>query len=382
METIIDQEPQDAYAPETPKEAAGRLMMIGWEGRDSGEIRELIDEFRPGGLIFFRRNYPISWDTVRFDPNYPLSLGPNAGEPVSLDPGKVDLKAPALLQEILDKVQKYALKTLGRPLIIALDQEGGQVRRLKEPYFKAPSARVLGGMEPLEVQRLAYRMGRELKETGFNLNLAPVLDLDLKIDEGLKGYIGDRSLGAEPLKVTVMAKAFVAGLLKAGVLACGKHFPGLGGAVLDPHEKAPEINLSPEEMAGSLSVFKEMIAANLPALMTTHALYPSLDPECLATFSQKIVQLLRVNLGFKGLLLSDDLEMGAIAGERDLGQAAVRSVLAGHDLLLVCRKITAIRTVQGALVTAISQGQITEGHLLESSLRLNGFLAQVAKTSG
>ncbi|MDR1607268.1 MAG: beta-N-acetylhexosaminidase [Deltaproteobacteria bacterium] len=341
------------YLAETPEEAAGRLMMVGWAGQDSGEIRDLIDEFRPGGLIFFRRNYPNR--LKYYQDKYPLSQ---------------DLFAPELFGEVIVKVKKYCLRMVGRSLIVAVDQEGGKVFRLPTPFFQLPSAREMGMLEIEETRRLAERVGQELKESGFNLNLAPVLDLDSLKD----GYIGSRSFGVEPEKVIKYASAFMTGLLNAGILSCGKHFPGLGGAVVDPHVGVPEIEWDIDQLSVGLNIFRRMIELGLPAIMTTHAFYPVLDQDQLATFSKPIVGLLRKELGFEGLLLTDDLEMGAIVSYQDPGLAAVQAIMAGHDLILVCRDIEVIRSAYKAILAAINNNQITRERLVESALRYKRFM--------
>ncbi|MDR0550331.1 MAG: beta-N-acetylhexosaminidase [Deltaproteobacteria bacterium] len=349
------------FAAERPQNAAGRLLIVGWEGQDSGEIRDLIDEIRPGGLIFFRRNYPWPQDLGFFKRKAPKK-GLSSR-----------LVAPGRLREILFMVQKYALKVLGRPLIIAVDQEGGTVKRLPKPFFQAQTAQAMGQLEDLDVWRIGFRLGQELKESGFNLNLAPVLDLDT----GEGRYIRSRAFGSDPKVVAQKAGAFMAGSLAAGVLNCGKHFPGLGGAFIDPHERISEIDFSLDKMATPMDVFRALFAKGLRVVMTSHVLYPALDPSYVATFSNEIVSVLRRDLGFDGLLLTDDLEMGGATGSRDPGRAAVRAVLAGHDLCLVCRRIEAIRAARQALVTAIANNQITKGHLLESGARLATILARL-----
>jgi beta-N-acetylhexosaminidase len=274
--------------------------------------------------------------------------------------------------------QKYALKTLGRPLVMAVDQEGGAVRRLYPPFFRLPSAREMGRLAAPAARRLGRRVGQELRETGFNLNLAPVLDLGL----GKGGYVGSRSFGPDPAEVAEKAGAFMEGLLEGGVLSCGKHFPGLGGTPVDPHERAPEILGDKARFAGSFRVFRELAARGLPAVMTTHALYPALDPGCVATFSSRIARILRRELGFDGLLLSDDLEMGAILGRQDLGRAAARAALAGHDLILVCRRAESVRAARKGLAEAIESGRIDQGRLRESGERLGRFLSLLAGRDG
>jgi beta-N-acetylhexosaminidase len=167
------------------------------------------------------------------------------------------------------------------------------------------------------------------------------------------------------------------GLSSWGVQPCGKHFPGLGGAVLDPHKQTTAIDRSLEEMGSAIDIFRALIDAGLPAIMTTHAYYPALDPHNMATFSPNIVRYLRQDIGFNGLLLTDDLEMGAVSEEADPGLAAVKAVLAGHDLLLVCHRVEFIRFVHRAILEAILKNQITQGHLIESGLRLRWFLERL-----
>jgi beta-N-acetylhexosaminidase len=331
--------------------------MLGWEGQDSGEIRSLIDEFSPGGLIFFRRNYPC--------PRPPCSRPPG-----SRTAGSSGLMAPAALQDTLRTIQRYARRVLGRTLLIAADQEGGLVRRFPEPYSQIPSARNLGRMHPEDIELAARRTARELYESGLNFNLAPVLDLD----SGPLGYIGSRSFSADPQKAAECALAFMHGLAAGGVLSCGKHFPGLGASTVDPHRQTTEIEMPLSELKKAISIFRALIEAGLPAVMTTHIYYPALDPARMATFSPAVVRYLREEVGFDGLLLTDDLEMGAVSGQIEPGLAAVQAVLAGHDLVLICRRADFIRKVYGALLEAIKNSQITKGHLLESGLRLKAFL--------
>src|SRR5579875_3830219 len=196
----------------------------------------------------------------------------------------------------------------GVPPLIAIDHEGGRVHRLPRPFTHFP----------------------------------PALDV---WSNPRNRVIGDRAFGREPRRVARMALALARGLLGAGVLACGKHFPGHGDTVGDSHRVLPRVSRSRRALATTALVpFVRAIRAGLPALMTAHVVYRALDPRRPATFSPTICRrLLRARLGFRGVLFSDDLEMGAVAGRRTPEEAAVAALAAGCDMLLVCRSQAAAR---------------------------------------
>jgi beta-N-acetylhexosaminidase len=224
----------------------------------------------------------------------------------------------------------------GRPPLIGLDQEGGRVTRLPAPFTKLPPMRLLGELDDLDLTgAAAAQIGAELSAVGFNLDFAPVLDVDSNPDNPV---IGDRSFGRDPSLVGRHGCAFIRALQARNVLACGKHFPGHGDTRLDSHLELPRVDQPLERLERvELMPFRAAADAGVAAMMTAHVVFEALDPGVPATFSPAIVtDLLRRDLGFERLLFSDDLEMGAIANRHAIEEAAVAAVAAGCDVLLIC----------------------------------------------
>jgi beta-N-acetylhexosaminidase len=320
---------------------AGRLLMIGWEGNEASEPISLIEKYRPAGLVFFKRNYPGSHDS---------------------------------LKELLYTIKTNALKILGRPILLALDHEGGTVNRLPLEETALPSHRALSEMAKTsgfdKVIELSYKVAVSLKNLGLNFNLAPVLDL-----QGQKAYIGERSFSSFSEETKEVAKAFFEGHRLAGLLTCGKHFPGLGSSISDPHKDLPVVVRSVKELWEEDGLpYRELINLGLEAVMTTHALFRGVDPILPATFSEKVVTLLKEDYAFKGLVLTDDLEMGALDGIFSKGESAVQSIQAGHDLALICRHEENILSASEALQKAILDGALSQKRLRQALLRLGKVL--------
>lgn len=329
-------------------EAVGRLLIVGFEGTDFAEVERLVTTVRPSGLVFFKRNYL-----------------PNEG--------------PLWLRGFIERTQALAESVLGRRLLMAIDHEGGRVQRLPSPYTLLPSAAeaVYGrGMDPAAVGTLTFKAAGELAGTGFNFNFAPVLD----VAPPGSAFMFDRSFGDSPAKVAGFGRACLAAYRRAGLLGAGKHFPGLGSAELDPHHALPTINLDRRRLCEiDLAPFRDLIEdGSLPAVMTTHALYPALDAEYPATFSQAIVGLLKSAPGFDGAVLTDDLEMGAVARNYPPGEAAVGAVRAGHDLALVCRRADYIDECRRALSSAVAGGLISQARMSDAHRRIDGLFSALA----
>lgn len=236
------------------------------------------------------------------------------------------------------------------PPFVSIDQEGGRVVRLPPPALKLPPMRALaeaGG--PELVRRAAAAVALELSAIGFNLDFAPILDVDTNPDNPI---IGDRSFGRDPHEVAACGVAFVRGLAEHGLLACGKHFPGHGDTDEDSHLDLPVVrHARPRLDAIELVPFRAAIDAGLATIMTAHVVCDALDPGVPATLSRTICEgLLRSELRFDGVLFSDDLEMKAIAERYSYEDAAVRAIEAGCDVLLVCRNEDAQDRVHEALV--------------------------------
>jgi beta-N-acetylhexosaminidase len=237
------------------------------------------------------------------------------------------------------------------PPLLCVDQEGGRVARLGPPVISLPPGRAFGDLDDPSLTRAAGRLlGVELAAIGFNVDFAPILDVDTN---PANPVIGDRSYGREPARVVRHARAFAEGLEAAGVMACGKHFPGHGDTDLDSHLALPRLSHERRRLDEiELAPFRAL-AKQLPSVMTAHVVFDALEPDVPATLSRRVVtDLLRGELGFEGLVVSDDLEMKAVKDTVGVGEAAVRAIDAGCDAILVCSDLAAIEEAQSALAKA------------------------------
>lgn len=308
-----------AFSSEVP--AFGQMLMVGLPGpRLDPVARELVRELRVGGVILFARN----------------------------------LEAPEQVWELTRDLQREAVAASGRPLLVAVDQEGGTVQRLKAPFTLIPKARDLGlEASPREVEELARRTAYELALVGINLNLAPVLD----VARGPECPLYERSYGADPELVAVLGKAAIRGYAAGGVLPVAKHFPGLGDTLRDSHVELPDAQGKDPARSIDLIPFRQAIAAGVPAIMTAHTLIPEWDTRPGTLSAVAIQTWLRHELGFTGVVMTDDLEMGAIAGRFRVSQAAREALAAGADLLLICRQVEAAWETAALLAEAESLGE-------------------------
>jgi len=265
------------------------------------------------------------------------------------------------------------------PLALALDQEGGRVARLRGPPFTAvPAMREIGSRADID---LAERCGRllafELRAVGFDWNFAPVLDVDTNPKNPV---IGDRALHSEASQVARLGVALARGLESGGVASCGKHFPGHGDTASDSHLTLPRL---PHDMQRLRSVelvpFRAYAEAGLAALMTAHVMFEAVDPGVPATMSRRALEdVLRGELGFEGVIVSDDLEMKAIADHYPLEEAVVRGAVAGVDLFLVCEHASSQHRAIEALVRAVESGDVSRRRIDESVRRLDALAARFA----
>ena len=282
----------------------GRLFMAGMPGASlDDDTRTLIKDFCLGGIILFDRN----------------------------------IEDPLQLAGLCNDLQETALKHHGIPLFLAVDQEGGPVRRLKEPFTHFAGNTAIGD-DPRPVDKaieFARVTAGEMTLVGLNMDMAPVLDV--RTGEPEK-HLAGRTFSDDPAQVSLLGQAVVKTLQANGVMAVAKHFPGLGKTSLDPHHHLPTIEMEADEIEkNSLSPFRAAIKDDVSAVMTSHAIYPSLDPHIPATLSHRVLtELLRESLGFEGLIITDDLEMGAIEKRWGVAGGAVASFEAGADILLIC----------------------------------------------
>ena len=316
----------------------GRLFMAGMPGPhlDEGTL-SLIRDKGLGGVILFKRNI--------------------------VDP----LQIAALTNDL----QAAAFKYQGMPLFLAVDQEGGRVARLQKPFTRFPGNSAIG--DASDSDKMAERFGRitaaEMRLVGLNMNMAPVLDVPSgPVDQVLQG----RMFGDDPATVGRLGRIVLKTLQENGVMAVGKHFPGLGKARLDPHQHLPTIETDKREIeVVNLPPFRDAIREGVSAIMTSHALYSGLDAQCPATLSRSIItELLRERLGFQGLIITDDLEMGAIKKDPGVAQGAVNAFEAGCDILLICEDQRLVQEAMHRLTSRLLTNEAMLSRLHESVDRI------------
>jgi beta-N-acetylhexosaminidase len=277
----------------------------------------------------------------------------------------------AQTRALANELQEAALEfNDGIGMLVAADLEGGAVWRVppEVPAFPSALAVARTGSSQIAMEAGAA-VGNLALAMGLNMDLAPVLDVN---DSPGNLVIGDRSYGSEPEFVAAFGEGFLRGLMDAGVIPTGKHFPGHGSTVSDPHVELPVVDHDADRIqAVELVPFRRAIEAGLPAVMTAHVYYPALSGPAPvpATLSQEIVTgLLRDSLGFDGVVISDDFSMGAITGKFDVVDAAIRAVNAGVDIILVAGPVDATETelldmqmaIHDGIVQAVRDGQVTE----------------------
>jgi beta-N-acetylhexosaminidase len=258
----------------------------------------------------------------------------------------------------------------GRPVLIGIDQEGGSRFALREPFTAWPSAAELGRLGDVEtVERVAHAMATELRAVGCNVNFAPMLDLHVNPESPVTR---DRSFGSDPNLVARMGAAFDRGLRSGGVLSCAKHFPGHGDAAVDPHLDLPVFTGTMERLeSAELVPFAAAVAAGVPLVMTAHILLPQIDPKNPASLSRTMLDgVLRRRLRFDGVILADDLGMGAIAKRFGPGEATVRTLHAGTDMAMLCHDWSAVAPAIAAVRKAKQEARSDEDNWRASLNRI------------
>ncbi len=316
------------------KKQIGQLFIVGYQGEEpSDEFLSFVEEWGIGGVIVFARN----------------------------------LTDPEKLSGHIKKISEAA----GQKIFASIDQEGGLVMRILSRGSLFPSAMALAATGSTELTEAShYAMGKEMLSLGLNWNLAPVLDINHPDNPG----IGARSFGDRPEQVARYGSAAIRGLQKAGVLACAKHFPGKGHAQVDSHLTLPVIPYSAEHLHSfELLPFKKAIEADVAAIMTAHVFFPAFESakDLPATLSKSVLTgLLREQLKFKGILVTDDLEMGAITESFGIAQAASMSFHAGADLLLICHRLDQQRLTAETLLKQAQENRETARRIDESLARI------------
>lgn len=325
----------------------GQLAVVGFDGTAPGaELRALAREFDLGGLILFKRN----------------------------------VESPEQVGDLVAQAQQLAGDL---PLWIGVDQEGGRVARMKRPLTEWPPMAALGrANDEALAGRFGAALARELSAVGVSIDFAPVLDV---LTSASNPAIGDRSIDGRPEVVARLGAAVVRALQDGGVAACGKHFPGHGDTTVDSHLDLPIVEHSPERLREiDFAPFRAAIAAGVTGVMTGHLLVPAFDEANPATLSRRIVTgLLREELGFGGLVFTDDLDMKAISGRVTREQAVVSAVSAGCDAVLLCGSDCASHaSALEALVRAVEQAAISHAQVDDSFARQRRAKARFAGMAG
>ena len=295
------QTPRDhSFMSRYVRRRVGQLIMAGFTGPTiPDDLRLMAREFDLGGIILFDRN----------------------------------VEAPQQVAELAYDAQQLSSEL---PLWVSVDQEGGRVARLREPFTVWPPMQTLGRSgEAVLTRRFAEALAAELRTVGISLDFVPVLDVHTNPDNPV---IGDRALSDDADTVARLAGEMISALQASGVAACGKHFPGHGDTSVDSHHELPVVDHGPERLDEvELVPFKAAIARDVAMIMTAHVLYPALDPRAPATISSRIVSgLLREELGFGGVVATDDMSMGGIADGRSIDVSSVEAIVAGCDMVLLC----------------------------------------------
>jgi len=293
---------------------AGQLLTFGFDGTTlTPELRSTLRDLQPGGIILFARNIQSARQT--------------------------------------HSLLKAAQKLSQRPLFRCVDLEGGTVDRLRDVLGPAPSVQdVVSSALPEACREHGRLLGAESSALGFNVDFAPVLDLRLAPSLAV---LGSRTVSADPAATARYARAFLLGLRDEGIVGCGKHFPGLGEAALDTHKELPSISKTWKELwAQDLGPYR-LLAGQLPFVMVAHCAYPEVTGNAVpASLSRKWIEtILRKKIGYKGLVISDDLEMGGVMNGSTVEEAAIGTILAGADCYLVCHNSELVHRAAEAVVT-------------------------------
>jgi beta-N-acetylhexosaminidase len=268
-------------------------------------------------------------------------------------------------QAMVSELQKLSIKTsLCIPLIVAVDQEGGRVSSAPWVTYHPPAAAVGQSGDPAQAQRIAEEIGRQLDAAGVNTDLAPV------VDTGFGAAIGDRSFGTDPHLVSKMGAAAVRGFEAAGIISTAKHFPNHGAAKVDSHTGLPVVDHDMQTVLSyDLPPFKRAVEAGVPMVMVGHLLYPAIDPERPASLSPKAIKLLRQEVGFDGVIITDDLAMEGAKQGGTVAQAAVKAVSAGADMLIISSPQEQV-DAYAAVVRGVKQGRISQDQINDSVDRI------------
>ena len=311
----------------------GQLLMIGIHGKTlNDDAKFMLNEYRVGGIILFDRN----------------------------------MESKEQVKTLITDINKAGKHAGLVPLFIGIDQEGGAVARMDNQLIKVPPAEELGQGTASDAANLAKQVGTELKDLGFNINFAP--DADLGLTYG-------RSYSTDPDRVVQFAHAVGNEYDASGLWYSYKHFPGIGKTDVDLHADTSIVPASKDTLlAEDTKVFVDLIQQSKPntyMIMVSHAMYPQIDPDYPSSLSKKIItDWLRKDMGYKGVVVTDDMDMGALAKHYTFGDMAVQSIQAGSDILLVCHEYEHMQAAYNGLMKAVKDGTISKERLDASVKRI------------
>lgn len=333
-------DPLNAYISQmSDKELIGQMVMIGFEGTgdmDADSI-DIMQEYSVGSVLLF------GWNTDTFPQT----------------------------KNLIDNVNSHNPSDI--PLLVGIDLEGGSVTRFVGQWHPSlTSAQKLGEIgDPQRVYDQYKRIGEQLRDIGININFAPVLDI---AHDPASTFLGKdkRMFGTDPEEVSKLVPEAVRGLHDAGIASLGKHFPGHGDTATDSHEKLPVLDDTLEQMENySLIPFKAAVDAGLDAMLVAHLSYPNVDSRYITSVSKTVITgILREELGFNGVVFSDDLRMKGLTSQYSVGEGAVLHILAGGDVLLIGKYPDKQREVLESLYNALQDGTLTRERLEQSVRRI------------
>ncbi|MEN1967845.1 beta-N-acetylhexosaminidase [Lentibacillus sp. N15] len=325
----------------TLEEKVGQMMVVGFPSTEvDANAKKMIEDYHVGGIILFDRN----------------------------------METPEQVTALNADLQDLALQSTNKvPLIISVDQEGGEIVRMRDQVTPIPSQQKLGAAgDKEEIYATAKHTGMELADMGFNVNFAPVLDLSAT---------DTRSFGEDPKKTYQFGKQVLEGFADSSITGTLKHFPGNGRSTVDPHVDSSSVDAEKGDLEnGDIYPFKKMIEEvdqSKYFTMVTHLIYPAYDKERPASISPVIIKdLLREQLGYEGIVVTDDLEMGAVSNLYSYEELGYRAVNAGANLLLVCHTLESQEKVYNGILHAVENGKISENEIDDAVERILRFKLQ------
>lgn len=320
----------------TLREKIGQMIVVGFDGETvNEEVRNMIEQYHVSGVVLFGRNISSAQQTT----------------------------------DLLNELKRTNMKN-SVPLILSLDEEGGRVSRVPKDIVKLPASLTIAKKNDVELAHtVGVLLAKEVKQMGFNLDYTPVLDINSNPNNPV---IGDRSFGADKEIVTKMGISTMKGLQSQGVIPVVKHFPGHGDTAVDSHLGLPVIEYGMDRLNDfELVPFEESIEQGADMVMVAHILFPEIDKEYPSSMSEKVIKgILREQLKFDGVVITDDMEMGAIADNYGIEKAALQSVKAGNDLLLICHDYNKQIAAFTAIEKAVENNTIDINQINDSVYRI------------